>query len=83
MVDAGQQFPDPSLVAVIAALEGMDGWEAKLAEFVNRWVQRSEELMKRRAAVLNGVLITMATATMAIAIVGMFGMMDAVSGGAL
>ena len=83
MVDAGQQFPDPSLVAVIAALEEMEGWEVKLAEFVNRWVQRSEELMKRRAAVLNGVLITMATATMAIAIVGMFGMMDAVSGSAL
>ena len=58
MVLAGQGFPDPSLVPVVAALDGAPGWERKLARFVERWVGRSEELLRARAAALNGALLT-------------------------
>ena len=33
MVLAGHGFPDPSLVPVVAALDGAPGWERKLARF--------------------------------------------------
>ena len=54
MALAGHGFPDPALVPVAAALDGAPGWEDKLARFVERWVGRSEDLLKSRAAALNG-----------------------------
>ena len=38
---------------VLAALDGVPGWEAKLSRFVTRWVDRSEDLLRTRAAGLN------------------------------
>ena len=81
MVECRQGFPDPSLIAVVAALDGTKGWEGRLAGFVDRWTVRSEELLKRRAAVLNAILLTAAALMMAVAIKGMFGMMSAASVG--
>ena len=46
MALAGHGFPDPALVPVAAALDGAPGWEDKLARFVERWVGRSEDLLK-------------------------------------
>ena len=61
MALAGHGFPDPSLVPVVVALDGAEGWEAKLARFVERWVGRSEDLLRARAAGLNGVLLVVVT----------------------
>ena len=57
MALAGHGFPDPALVPVAAALDGAPGWEDKLSRFVERWVGRSEDLLKSRAAALNGALL--------------------------
>ena len=81
MVRSGHGFPDPSLVAVVAALDRTEGWEAKLSGFVTRWSARSEELLRRRAAALNAVLLTVAAVMMGVAIKGMFGMMSAATAG--
>ncbi len=83
MVESGHGFPDPALVAVVAALDGQPGWEEKLAGFVSRWSARSEELLRRRTAVANMVLMTFAAVAMGIAIKALFGMMKGVQQGGL
>ena len=76
MSETGHGFPDPSLVPVIRALDGTPGWERKLAEFVEAWVERSEAKLRAGAMVLNGLLMFLVTAITAVAIDGMFGMMS-------
>ena len=76
MVLAGHGFPDPSLVPVVAALDGAPGWERKLARFVERWVGRSEELLRARAAALNGALLVVATLVMGSGIDAMFSILE-------
>lgn len=80
MVLAGHGFPDPSLVPVVAALDGAPGWERKLARFVERWVGRSEALLRARAAALNGVLLVLATGVMASGIDAMFSILERAAG---
>ena len=80
MVLAGHGFPDPSLVPVVAALDGAPGWEKKLARFVERWVERSEALLRARAAVLNGTLLTVAAAVMGSGIDAMFSILERAAG---
>ena len=80
MVLAGHGFPDPSLVPVVAALDGAPGWERKLARFVERWVGRSEALLRARAAALNGVLLVLATGVMASGIDAMFSILEMAAG---
>ncbi len=72
MILAGHDFPDPALVPVVAALEDVPGWERKLARFVNRWIDRSEETLRTRAALLNACLLILVTGVMAAAIDAMF-----------
>lgn len=73
---AGHGFPDPALVPVVAALDGTAGWEEKLGRFVARWVGRSEEVLRSRAAVLNGALLLIVTVVMAGGIDAMFGILQ-------
>ena len=73
---AGHGFPDPSLVPVVAALDGTAGWERKLGGFVERWVGRSEEILRSRAAVMNGTLLLIVTFVMAGGIDAMFGILQ-------
>ena len=80
MVLAGHGFPDPSLVPVVAALDGVPGWERKLARFVERWIARSEDLLKTRAAALNGALLIAAAAVMAAGIDAMFSVLGQAAG---
>ena len=80
MVLAGHGFPDPSLVPVVAALDGAPGWEKKLARFVERWVGRSEELLRARAAMLNGALLIVAAVVMASGIDAMFSILEQAAG---
>ena len=80
MVLAGHGFPDPSLVPVVAALDGAPGWERKLTRFVERWVGRSEELLRARAAMLNGALLIVAAVVMASGIDAMFSILEQAAG---
>lgn len=73
---AGHGFPDPALVPVVAALDGTAGWERKLGGFVERWVGRSEDVLRSRAAVLNGALLLIVTFVMAGGIDAMFGILS-------
>ena len=72
MVMSGHGFPDPSLVPVVAGLEGVRDWHEKLARFVERWVERSEFLLQARGAALNVVLLVLVTVVMAFMIHAMF-----------
>ena len=76
MALAGHGFPDPALVPVAAALDGAPGWEDKLGRFVERWVGRSEDLLKARAAALNGALLIVVTLAMAAGIDAMFSVLQ-------
>ena len=76
MALAGHGFPDPSLVPVVAALDGVPGWEAKLSRFVERWVNRSEDLLKTRAAGLNAALLVIVTVAVAAGIDAMFSILQ-------
>ena len=76
MALAGHGFPDPSLVPVIAALDGVPGWEAKLSRFVERWVGRSEDLLRARAAGLNAALLIAVTVAVAAGIDAMFSILQ-------
>lgn len=76
MALAGHGFPDPALVPVAAALDGAPGWENRLSGFVERWVGRSEDLLKSRAAALNGVLLIAVTVVMAAGIDAMFSVLQ-------
>ena len=76
MVAAGHGFPDPSLVPVVAALDGAPGWERKLSRFVERWVARSDELLRARAALLNGALLIVAALVMGAGIDAMFSILE-------
>ena len=80
MVMAGHGFPDPSLVPVVAALDGAPGWERKLALFVDRWVGRSEALLRARAAVLNSALLIVAAIVMGSGIDAMFSILERAAG---
>ena len=76
MTLAGHGFPDPSLVPVIAALDGVPGWEVKLSGFVERWVSRSEDLLRTRAAGLNAALLIFVTVAVAAGIDAMFSILQ-------
>ena len=61
---------------VVAALDGTAGWERKLGGFVERWVGRSDEILRSRAAVMNGTLLVIVTFVMAGGIDAMFGILQ-------
>ena len=80
MALAGHGFPDPALVPVVAALDGAVGWEHKLTRFVERWVGRSEDLLKTRAAGLNGVLLVLVTVVLGASIDAMLSILQEAGG---
>jgi len=62
MMTSGHGFPDPTLSPVVAALDGVPEWDAKLGRFVDRWILRSESLMRARSAAINVILTLFVTA---------------------
>lgn len=72
----GHKFPDPELVPLVGALDGTAGWEEKLGQFVERWVNRSDSVLRSRAAVMNAILLVIVTAVMASSIDAMFGILQ-------
>ena len=61
MMGSGHGFPDPTLSPVVAALDGVPDWDTKLSRFVDRWILRSEALMRARSAAINVVLTVFVT----------------------
>ena len=74
----GNDFPDETLVAVAGSMDGKDGWEDTLAQFVERWVERSEANIRMKTAVLNVVLMAVGTAQMLLLMWGSFDIMSQV-----
>ena len=81
MVAAGHNFPDPALVHYIAALEEDRTWAEKTADFVDRWVARSDRTMRGRAAALNALLLCLVTLVTGVAMDSMFRILDAAGAG--
>lgn len=77
LTTTGHGFPDPSLIHVVAALEGPPGWEETLATFLARWVERSEQTIRTRAMMLNYTIMFAVTALLALMVQGMFDIMGA------
>ena len=77
MMQAGHGFPDPTLAPVAAALDGTVGWEEKFSAFVERWVDRSEEMLRARTAVLNALLMAGAAVVGGGALMALFEVMNA------
>ena len=71
MEQAGTGFPEPGLIAVSQALDGVRGWNVELSRFLERWVRRSEQTMTARMAVLR---IALQAAVMA-GVLGLLGAM--------
>ena len=61
MTRSGHGFPDPTLSPVVRALDGVPEWHVKLSRFVDRWILRSEALMRARSAAINIVLTLFVT----------------------
>ena len=57
MAATGHGFPEPQLIAVVSALEGMPQWESRVGLFCERWSQRAERMVRARAVVANRTLL--------------------------
>ena len=77
MMTTGHGFPDPTLSPVVAALDGVPEWDTKLSRFVDRWIMRSEALMKARSAAINVVLTLLVTVLIAGVVQSLFEIMNA------
>ena len=76
MIATGHGFPDPKLLRIVESLDGVPGWEVKIQAYLDRWILRSEALMKTRASVLSNILYLLATVMAGGAIHTMFTMLD-------
>ena len=72
MAATGHGFPEPQLIAVVAALEGMPQWESRLGTFCERWVERAEHLVRSRTLIVNRVLLLLVGAVVAGGISALF-----------
>ena len=77
MAATGHGFPEPQLIAVVAALEGMPRWESRLGVFCERWVERAEHLVRTRTLVFNRVLLLLVGAVTAAGISALFEVLEA------
>ena len=77
MMTSGHGFPDPTLSPVVAALDGVPEWDTKLSRFVDRWILRSESLMRSRSAAINTALTLFVTALITGVVQSLFEIMNA------
>ena len=59
----GHDFPARDLNAVLAALDGKDGWIETFAGFLDRWLEQFDERIKVQTRVLNMILMGAVAAT--------------------
>ena len=76
MIATGHGFPDPKLLRIVESLDGVPGWEVKIQAYIDRWVLRSEALMRARAAMLSNILYLFATVIAGGAIQTMFTLLN-------
>ena len=76
MAATGHGFPEPQLIAAVAALEGMPQWESRLGVFCERWVERAEHLVRSRTLVFNRVLLLVVGAVIAGGISALFEVLE-------
>ena len=77
MAATGHGFPEPQLIAVVAALEGMPQWESRLGVFCERWVERTQHLVRTRTLVFNRTLLLLVGAVIAGGISALFEVLEA------
>lgn len=77
MMTSGHGFPDPTLSPVVRALDGVPAWEIKLSRFVDRWILRSEALMRARSAAINVILTVFVTVLITGVVQSLFEIMNA------
>lgn len=77
MAATGHGFPEPQLIAVVAALEGMPQWETRLGVFCERWVERAEHLVRTRTLVFNRALLVLVGVVIAGGISALFEVLEA------
>ena len=77
MAATGHGFPEPQLIAVVAALEGMPQWESRLGVFCERWIERAEHMVRTRTLVFNRALLLVVGAATAGGISALFEVLEA------
>ncbi len=63
MTLAGHGFPDPALIPIVAALDGVADGADRLARFAERWTERADSLRARAAGLATGLFGLVALAT--------------------
>ena len=81
MKAAGTGFPERTLVTVAAALDGREEWELVFAGFVERWVDRSDAVMRAQAAFMSVTLMIVGTVVLGAMVNALFEIMGAAVSG--
>jgi len=62
---AGADFPDPSMITVIEALQALPDWHLQMVAFLNRWIERSERVLAAQLGAARSVLMVLSAAVLA------------------
>ena len=69
---AGTHFPDPRMIAVVEAMQGVPDWHLRMAEFLDRWIQRSERVLAAQLGTARSVLMVLVALVLAVTVNAMF-----------
>jgi len=78
-IEAGQNFPDPELSAVLEAYSEQKDWVDNFRKYAETWLQRLEAKVKAAVAVLNMVLLIVAAAFIAVVGRTIFGIVNIIN----
>jgi type II secretory pathway component PulF len=78
-IEAGQNFPDPELNAVLEAYSEQKDWVNNFRKYADTWLQRLEAKVKAAVAVLNMVLLIIAAAFIAVVGRTIFGIVNIIN----
>lgn len=78
-IEAGQNFPDPELNAVLEAYSEQKNWVDNFRKYAETWLQRLEAKVKAAVAVLNMALLIIAAVFIAIVGQTIFGIVNIIN----
>lgn len=78
-IEAGQNFPDPELNAVLEAYSEQKDWVNNFRKYADTWLQRLEAKVKAAVAVLNMILLIIAAAFIAVVGRTIFGIVNIIN----
>jgi type II secretory pathway component PulF len=78
-IEAGQNFPDPELNAVLEAYSEQKDWVNNFRKYADTWLQRLEAKVKAAVAVLNMILLIVAAAFIAVVGRTIFGIVNIIN----